>query len=828
MNILKIIDQRKNWWKIFVIIFAVSICVVGYIGYKTYEYAPPRSNFVDAEGKVIFSAEEIQEGQKVFLSRGLMDYGSYLGDGGMRGPDYTGEALNNTAKWMNEFYAKEWVEREPDAEIRETIVRALVQKEIKKNTYVADYYSAKGKEQSKFEPGAIVMSRGQVYAANKMVTYYTEMFAEGGDLVGAEAFRPENYITDKADIKNITAFFYWGGWLCGAARPGYDYSYTQNWPYDPLAGNLPHGGLVLWSIIGVIVVIAFIGTIFYYYGKLDPDAEYAQEKGKMPPLATSEFLDKFKPTPTQVATYKYFAVACILFGIQVLAGLLTVMDFVHIFDKMGLQINHLFPVTVTRAWHEQISVLWIAVCWFAATIWVLPLICRPEPSGQLKWVNALFWVLLVVGVGGAIGIPLGIGGVFEGEMNRWFGLQGWEFMTIGRFYQYLLFVSFSMWLVIIMRGLWPALKQKQTWSLPNWMVYAIAGMIFMFTASFVASPDTSFVIADFWRWCTIHMWVEAFFEVFTTIIVAYFMYLMGFVSHRMAARVVYMACLLFLGSGLIGIAHNFYWNAKSIETIALGGVLSSLQVAPLVLLTVTAWRFRNMPESTLAQLKKEKGVEATFGLGTAFLFLVGVNFWNFFGAGVLGFSVNLPIVNYYQHGSYLTVNHAHAALFGVYGNLGIAAMLFCARWNVIPSRWNDKLLRRSFWSLNLGLSLMVLMDLFPVGVHQLIAIMDKGYAYGRSQVFLDGDTFQFFTWMRSIGVIVFIVGGVLPLLWFMVSRWFSLRVVQTPKEQFVVPKSVLALAGDVDPFAGTSDLLEVASGDSEEEEEEDEDEDEEE
>jgi len=827
MNILKIIDQRKNWWKIFVIIFAVSVCVVGYIGFKTYEYAPPRSNFVDGEGNVVFSSAEVQAGQSVFLGRGLMDYGSYLGDGGMRGPDYTGEALNKTAQWMNEFYDEQWKAREPDAEVRATIVRALVQKEVKANGYVAYYYSkGGGREQSKFEPGAIVLTPGQVYAARKLEAYYTQMFGEGGELVGEEAFTPANYITDAQSIKELTAFFYWGGWLCGAARPGYEYSYTQNWPYDPLAGNVPHGGLVLWSIIGTIIVIWFIGTLFYYYGKLDPDAEFEQEKGKMPPLATTNFLDKYKPTPTQRATYKFFAVAAILFGIQVLAGMLTVLDFVHLFDKMGMQINHLLPVTVTRAWHEQISVLWIAVCWFAATIWVLPLICRPEPAGQLKWVNTLFWVLLVIGVGGAVGIPLGIGNVLTGTASRWFGIQGWEFMTIGRFYQYLLFASFGIWFVIIMRGLWPALRQRQTWSLPNWMAYAIAGMIFMFCASFVATPDTSFVIADFWRWCTIHMWVEAFFEVFTTIIVAYFMYLMGFVSHRMAARVVYLACLLFLGSGLIGIAHNFYWNAKSIETIALGGVLSSLQVAPLVLLTISAWRFRNMPQSALAQLKKDKGVEATFGLGTAFLFLVGVNFWNFFGAGVLGFSVNLPIVNYYQHGSYLTVNHAHAALFGVYGNLGIAAMLFCARWNVTPDRWNDKMLRTTFWSLNLGIALMVVMDLFPVGVYQLVAIMDQGYAFGRSQAFLESGTFQTFTWMRSVGVFVFVGGGVIPLVWFMVSRWFDLREVQTPKEQFVVPKSVLALAGDVDPFAGTSDLLEVAAGRLEAEEEEEEEEEE--
>ncbi|MFV1993983.1 MAG: nitric-oxide reductase large subunit [Verrucomicrobiales bacterium] len=816
MNILKWIDQRQHWWKIFVIIFTVSICVVGYIGYKTYEYAPPMSDFVGEDGEVIFKAEDIPAGQTVFLHAGLMEYGSYLGDGGMRGPDFTGEALHLVAKWMNEYYEKQWISKVPDPDTRKAVVQALVQKEIKANGYQPDYYTKKGEEQSNYQPGAVVLSEGQVFAYKKLQQYYSQMFGEGGDLVGIEQFDPPNYITDQEKIRKLTAFFAWGGWLCGAERPGYTYSYTQNWPYDPLAGNIPHGGLVLWSVIGVIVVILAIGIMFYYYGKLDPDSEFQEQKPRMPPFATTEMVDKYKPTPTQRACYKFFAVAAILFLIQVLAGLLTVIDFVGLFGMMGIDFNHFLPVTVTRAWHSQISILWISVCWFAATIWVLPLICRPEPKGQLQWINALFWALLIVGVGGAIGIPLGIKGLLSEFNTRWFGLQGWEFLQIGRFYHYLLFVSFCMWLIIIWRGLWPALRQKQTWSLPNWMVYSICGIIFMFCASFVAKPDTNFVIADFWRWCTIHMWVEAFFEVFTTIIVAYFLYLMGFVSHRMAARVVYLAALLFLGSGLVGIAHNFYWNAKSIETIALGGVLSSLQVAPLVLLTVSAWRFRKMPESTLYQLQKDKGIKSTFGLTAAFLFLVGVNFWNFFGAGVFGFSINLPIVNYYQHGTYLTVNHAHAALFGVYGNLAIAAMLFCGRWNIGPQRWNSGLLKTSFWSLNIGLMLMVMLDLFPVGVHQLIAAMNEGYAFARSQAFLESDTFQMFTWMRSFGVVLFLCGGVFPLVWFMVSRWWDLRPAQTREEQFVVPKSVLALAGDVDPFAGTSDRfdgLDVADHD---------------
>ncbi|MHC5018726.1 MAG: nitric-oxide reductase, partial [Planctomycetota bacterium] len=104
MNLIRWIDQRKHWWKVFVIIFAVSVVVVGYIGWKTYQFAPPMCDFVDDEGAEVFGGDDIVRGQQHFLRRGLMEYGSYLGDGGMRGPDFTAEALNLTAKWMREHH----------------------------------------------------------------------------------------------------------------------------------------------------------------------------------------------------------------------------------------------------------------------------------------------------------------------------------------------------------------------------------------------------------------------------------------------------------------------------------------------------------------------------------------------------------------------------------------------------------------------------------------------------------------------------------------------------------------------------------------------------
>jgi nitric oxide reductase subunit B len=340
---------------------------------------------------------------------------------------------------------------------------------------------------------------------------------------------------------------------------------------------------------------------------------------------------------------------------------------------------------------------------------------------------------------------------------------------------------FVLWAVIVYRGVQPVLVRKNPWALPNWMLYSVVSIMVLLMSGFVATPKTNFVIADFWRWCVIHMWAEAFFEVFTTIVVGYLMVLMGLVNRDSVNKVVFLATLLFLGSGLLGISHNFYWNAKPVGTLAIGSVFSTLQVVPLVLLTLEAWRFQRMP-SMLNRGANGNGKSVLFAMPSVFLFLVGVNFWNFFGAGVFGLIINLPIANYYEHGTYLTVNHGHAALMGVYGNLSIGALLFCCRYLGNPGTWNEKLVRNAFWSINVGLFLMVVMDLFPAGLHQLFAAMEKGLWYARSQEFLMSPAFQTMTWLRIVGGSLFTLGGVFPLTWFVLKQFRNLKSSALPEE----------------------------------------------
>ncbi len=757
-NFLVYLLNPKNWWLPLVLIFVISVAGVTMIGVHTYTEAPPIPNYISVKNETLFSNEEILNGQVVFQKYALMEYGTMFGDGALRGPDFTAEALHQISLGMKEYYRAN-LKMDSQLSMLEKGISEQVKAEIKINRYNADQNTVK-------------ISEAQFYAANELIKYYQQKFTNPST---AGAFKPFGYIRDLSEIRSLTAFFFWGSWVCGVERPGEKYSYTHNWPFDPSAGNTPSAAIILWSIIGSLAFIFGLGIVLYYHGKLEKleDSTYTHNAQ---PFMTRDAIAKFKPSNIQRATYQFFYVAILLFAVQVIAGILTVHDFVGFINYFGWNISIQLPVTITRSWHVQLSLLWISACWIGASFFMMSLVSPEQKKSQETLIHTIFWLTITLVAGSFVGIFLGPHGLL-GNNWYWLGHQGWEFIELGKLWQIILAIVFIIWAITIYRGIKPVMKLKQPWALPNWLVYTTFSIILLFVSGFIATPRTNFVVADFWRWMVVHMWAEAFFEVFTTVLIGYFMVLMGLVSRQAVIRVIYLATLLFLGSGLLGISHNFYWNAKPVGTMALGSVFSTLQVIPLVLLTLEAWRFSKLPKILESNQSKSDHPKYQFGFSEVFLFLVAVNFWNFFGAGVLGFIINLPIANYYEHGTYLTVNHGHAALMGVYGNLALAAVLFCCQLLFQAEQWNAMIIRISFWSINIGLILMVLLDLFPAGIWQFKAVTENGLWYARSHLFIESTAFQTLTWFRIIGGSIFTVGGVGPLVWFIVSRKKSLKTV---------------------------------------------------
>jgi nitric oxide reductase subunit B len=206
-------------------------------------------------------------------------------------------------------------------------------------------------------------------------------------------------------------------------------------------------------------------------------------------------------------------------------------------------------------------------------------------------------------------------------------------------------------------------------------------------------------------------------------------------------------------------AHHLYFNGEPAEVLALGAFFSALEVIPLTFLTVEAWTFLRIG------IAQEAKSSTPFPHRWAVMFLVAVGFWNFLGAGVFGFLINLPIVSYYEIGTALTANHSHAAMMGVYGMLAVGFMLFCLRYLMPEDKWSDKLAKISFWSLNIGLAWMTFVTLLPLGIMQLHRSVGQGYWAARDMEFLTNDLNSLLEWLRLPGDALFIGGGVLPLLW---------------------------------------------------------------
>jgi len=715
-----------------------------YLGTATYSSAPPLTDFRAESGETVISRDQITRGEEVFHLRGLMSYGSFWGDGAERGPDFTADALHRITVAMRTFYEKQVGDGAP-TQYDQDAIAAQVRREVHANTW--DEASDQ-----------IVVNDAQAFAFKELQKHYTRMFT---DPDYPELFQT-GYITDPEDIKNLTAFFYWGAWVAAANRPGEEYSYTHNWPYDPEAGNTPTMATYVWSVISIFGLFLGIGIVLYVYGQMK-SLQYDPFNGGDSASLTTHDLENAYVRSTQRATYKFFALAVILFGLQVLAGIIGATDFVRPF---GIFLGDIIPFTVARSYHTLFQIFWFFMCWVGYTIFFLPRLSK-VPRGQKFLIDLLFALCVIVGAGSLVGIYMGQTGMLTGDMAYWLGSQGWEFMEMGRLFQILLLVAFSLWILIIYRGVKPWLTRKNVWSVPAWLLYGSGVMVFFLFFGLLVAPDTNFAVADFWRWMVVHMWVEVTFEVFTTVIVAYMLVQMGLITRAMAERVIFLAVMLFFITATVGIAHNFYWIAKPTGVIAFGSVFSTLQVLPLLLLTLDAWRMRQEESRAHESLRQGK---QSYVMNEVWLFILAVNFWNVFGAGVFGSLINLPIVNYFEHATYLTGNHAHAAMFGVKGNIALAGMLFCCQHLFDKAGWNPKLLRTAFWSLNIGVAMMMFLDLFPVGVYQLIVVLQDGLWFARSHEIVQGNVFQTLTYFRSLGGAVFVIGGVIPIIWFVLSR----------------------------------------------------------
>lgn len=737
------ISRILKWGFLLAFLLPMAVVLIG--GWYNAKVVPPYpERIVTNTGEVLATKADIMRGQHLFQRYGLMDLGSVWGHGSLRGSDFSAESLHligtRIQSWIsNDRFGGEFsrLSREDQA-----VVEALKILDLRTNTYDA-------------ETGDLHLSKAKSAAYRDVVDYWDRIFLEG-DLPHAI---PANAIAGTDDRRLLGTFFFWTAWAAGTERPGTNFTYTNNWPPDRSVGNVAPDDAIIWSLAGVLSLFVVLGLVVYIVHRYrffitEETLVHLSQRIATAPITKSQFKAR-----------KFFGVVMLLFILQIFMGGLLAHFTVHPGTFYLGNVAKLVSFNWAKTWHLQLGIFWIATAWVASALYIAPLIGGREPRKQGLLVDGLFVAVLLVAVGSLAGEVAGVKGML-GDAWFWLGHQGWEYLELGRLWQLLLFVGLLGWIGIAYRGIKPRLREEADRAgLYHFYLIAAVLVVLFFGFGLTYTPNTHLSIADYWRWFVVHIWVEGIFEFFAVATAALLLVMLGLVTKESALRAAYLTAILSFSAGIIGMSHHYFWFGQGSVWIALGSVFSSLEPIPLIMLASRAW----MEYRTI----NEAGIE--FPYRWPLMFLIASSFWNFLGGGVFGFLINLPIINYYEHATYLTSNHGHTALFGTYGMLAIALCAFVWRGMVRDEKWNPKWLKFSFWGLNIGLFLMFLTGLLPLGILEFMTAYREGLWMAKSAAFFDRPIVQLIGQWRIVPDTILIVLGAFPLGWFFLSTVRDLK-----------------------------------------------------
>ncbi len=723
-------------WLAFGLVVSLSFAVLIYYGFEIYQKAPPVPvKVVTTDNSELFSGQDIKDGQNVWQSMGGQEVGSIWGHGAYVAPDWTADWLHREALYILNFWAQQEHSSTYDKLDEETKagLQIRLQKELRTNTYNP-------------ETKVLTISPLRAQAFEYLRGYYSSLFTDDPafNTLRDNYAIPKNAIKDTNRLRQMNTFFFWASWACVTNRPGENVSYTHNWPPDKLIGNIATGDLIMWTGFSVILLLLGIGILAFYNAKAN-EAEYEEEIPETDPLMNHS------STPSMRATLKYFWIVSALMLVQVILGVVTAHFGVEGGGFYGIPLDEILPYSLSRTWHVQLGIFWIATSWLATGLYIAPAVSEYEPKYQKLGVNVLFIALIVVVVGSMIGQWYGVMQRLGLVENFWLGHQGYEYVDLGRLWQIFLLVGLFLWLFLMVRALLPALRKKTgSRHLLIMFVIASAAIAMFYAAGLMWGRQTNLAIAEYWRWWVVHLWVEGFFEVFATVVAAFLFVRMKLLHEKSATLNVLFATIIFLSGGILGTFHHLYFSGTPKAIMALGATFSALEVVPLVLIGYEAYHNYRLSNKR----------EWVSGYKWPIYCLIAVAFWNFLGAGIFGFIINPPVALYYVQGLNTTPLHGHTALFGVYGVLGIGLMLFVLKGLYRQNVWRDGLIGFAFWSINIGLMLMALLSLLPIGMLQAVASVNEGMWYARSAEFMQQPLMETLRWLRAIGDTIFAVGTV--------------------------------------------------------------------
>jgi len=719
----------KKLWLIFIAIFVFSFAILGWVGTEIFRQAPPiPREVVTTDSQVVIGSEEITNGQNVWQAMGGMESGSIWGHGSYVAPDWSADYLHREAlfilnEWSQNDFSNDYDKLTSE---QKAVVRQRLQDTIRKNNY--DETS-----------GRLTIEPVRARAFEDNLKHYTDIFANGRTDYAVH----RNAQADPAKLRQLNSFFFWTSWASATNRPNNTISYTSNFPSEPLVGNVPTSSAIVWTGVSVIMLLAGIGWLVWYYASRETEW-VSDDVPDGDPLIGAQI------SPSQKATIKYFLVVTLLFLLQIAMGMLTAHYGVEGGGFFGIPLADYLPYVVTRTWHTQLGIFWIATAWLAAGLFIAPFICGYEPKRQKLGVDLLFGALLIVVLGSMAGQWLSVMHKLPGSLWFWFGHQGYEYVDLGRVWQAALFIGLLLWLFLIARAAIPALRKKGTpRSLITLYFLSTAGIALFYSPGLFWGMRSHLSVVEYWRWWVVHLWVEGYFEVFATVVIAFLFARLRVIRAESAAQAALLSGAIYLSGGIIGTLHHLYFSGTPTVAIAFGSVFSALEIVPLLLIGHEA----------VANIRRSKAKPWLTQYKWVVYFFVAVAFWNLVGAGIFGFMINPPIALYYMQGLNTTAVHAHGALYGVYGTLGLGLMLFCLRAMNPELKWKERPIWFAFWAINIGLMLEIVLSLLPVGLMQTYQSVSVGYWSARSSEFMQSDLMQTLRWLRMIGDSIFALGA---------------------------------------------------------------------
>ncbi len=738
-------ETKRIHWILLAFVVGGSFLLLGFFGREIYRQAPPiPDRIVTTSGTELATRDEILDGQQVWQSAGGQQVGSIWGHGAYQAPDWSAdwvhrECLALLDGWSRSEHGVAYDDLGP---VQRAELEGRLKVELRTNSY---------------DPvtGTLTISDERAAAWATVGAHYRGLFNDDPSLaeLREDYAIQEGAIHDTERLERLAQFFSWTAWACVTERPGESYTYTNNWPHEPLIGNVPTAGNILWSVVSVFLLLATLGGLVWYRAAHSEDEEPHQTPSADP-------LRGLVITASMRAVGKYCAVVIALFVVQVGLGVVVAHYTVEGDAFFGIPLAKVLPYSLARTWHIQTAVYWIATAFLGAGLFLAPVIGGREPRHQRLGVNVLFGALIVVVVGSMVGEFLSIHQRLGLDVGFWFGQQGYEYVDLGRAWQIALFGGLLLWLFLMMRAIVPALRKPESRGLIGLLSMSVVAIGLFYGAGLFFGARSHLSVAEYWRWWVVHLWVEGFFEVFATGVLAFLFSSMGLVKRTHATRAFVASTTIFLLGGIPGTFHHLYFSGTPISITAIGAAFSALEVVPLVLIGYEA----------LHTIRMGRAAPWVARYRWPIRFFIAVTFWNLVGAGLFGFLINPPIALYYMQGLNTTPVHAHTALFGVYGLLSLGLVVLVLRKLTGQRKWRTGPLAYSFWALNIGLSLMVLLSLLPIGLMQTFASVEHGLWFARSSEFMQAPLIERLRWMRIVGDTVFL-SGVASLVWFTLGLW---------------------------------------------------------